>query len=105
MKIIYGTKDSHYSMGIQVTSQVDEDITPLITELTEKGFVYEKSRIPLSFPNKANTTTLHFYRSGSRPFGLKTLDEVNAFVDDSHVILKRYDKTFKKTRLFPYDND
>jgi len=105
MEIKYATKDSQYTMGIEVTSKVDEDITGIITELTDKGFRYEKSRIPLSFPNKDNTTTGYFYRDGSKPFGIKTVAEVVAFANDSCEILKKYDKKFKKTKLYQYKND
>ena len=105
MKITYRTNHSIYGIGIQVVSNVDEDLTKLIGELTNIGFKYEKSRIPLSFKNKDNTTTAHFYRDGSDLFGLKTTNEVEIFVFDSKKILKKFDKTFKYRKLYYYDND
>jgi hypothetical protein len=105
MKIIYGTKDTAATMGIQVTSLVGEDITMLIAELTSKGFKYVRSPVPLSFKNKANTTTCHFYRDGAGAFGIKTLDELLRFQNDSDPILKSYDDKFQKTKCFRYDND
>ena len=105
MKIIYGTKGTAATMGIQVTSKVGEDITMLIAELTAKGFKYVKSPVPLSFKNKDNTTTCHFYRDGAGMFGIKTLDELLRFQNDSAPILKSYDSTFQKTKCYRYDND
>jgi ribonuclease HIII len=105
MKIIYGTKDTAYTMGIQVTSKVGEDITILIAELTDKGFKYVRSPVPLSFKNKNNTTTCHFYRDGAGMFGIKTLEELLKFQNDSYPILKSYDSTFKKTKCYTYGND
>jgi hypothetical protein len=105
MKIIYGSKSDAKGMGIQVTSKVDEDMSGLIAELTAKGFTYVKSPIPLSFKNKDNTTTSHFYRDGSQLFGLKTIDEIYSFINDSVAILTSYDGTFNATKVFPYVND
>jgi hypothetical protein len=92
-------------MGIQVTSKVDEDIKPLIQELVTKGFRYERSRIPLTFPNKDNTTTCNFYRDGVDVFASKTIYEVREFINDSSPILKSYDSTFDDTKCYLYDNE
>ena len=105
MIISYRTKNTVHSMGIQVISKVDEDIKPLIDKLVKKGFRYEKSRIPLFFPNKTNTTTCNFYRDGIDVFAEKTIYEVHEFINDSAPILKSYDRTFDDTKCFLYDND
>jgi citrate lyase synthetase len=103
MEITYRTKNNPLGIGIQVDFESTENLLPLITELIELGFTYKKPNVPPEF-NKGKSTS-YFYRDGSGMFGLKTIEELQIFVDDTAPILKRYDKKFKKSKCYLYDND
>ena len=105
MKITYRAKNICATICIQVVSDINESLVDLIIDLQNKGFRYCKSPIPLSFPNKDNTTTSYFYRDGTDKFGLKELKEIDKFISDSRNIIKKYDNDFSARQIYLIDND
>jgi len=105
MEISYRSKSNEYGIGIQINYQPEEvdTLSLLINELEANNFKKRLSGIPDRVKQKSRK--VFFYRTGSRPFGIFTGDEVVFFVNESEKILKRYDKNFNLKTLLPYDND
>ena len=102
MKITYRSKSGLSGIAIQVNSVDGEDLSVLIKKLTDKGFTHKPLPYPVAFKQKVLKN--FFYRNGSGLFGLKTTAEGNSFVNDSYLIIKKFDPTIK-LETTEFDND